>query len=136
MAIALLTPDPDWEEEWRKPRGGGAPNFRTSARVEDGGELRMLLFFANPQLDANARADVACNVRVTRPDGSVPIDERDAPCFQGVPGGDPRALYLAAAGMGFLSEPSDPRGVWVVDAALIDRVRGVSVPLRVAFEVL
>lgn len=134
-ALALLTPDPDWEQEWRQPRGGGAPHFNTSDHVEDGGRLTMLLFLSNPEVDAEGMADVACDVRVTRPDGSLSISQRDVPCFRGPPMGEPYTLYLAAVNIGFVSEPSDQRGVWVVDAALTDRLRGVSVPLRVAFDV-
>jgi hypothetical protein len=135
-AIALLTSDPEWMEEWRKPAGGGGPNFPTAHEVRDGGQLSLVLVLSNPGVEAAGVANVGCDVRVTRPDGSVSIDERNVDCFKGELPGGPDSLYLAAAGVTFLSEPSDPRGVWVIDATLTDRVRGVSVPLQVAFDVL
>jgi len=131
-ATLVVTPDKDWKEKWDTPPET-TPHFSEAREVAEGGELYILTFVANPMLDEARRADVTCDFAVTRPDGSRSVDERELPCFVATVDGDPKNVYLTAASLKYVAEPSDLRGEWVVDVTLRDNLRGVELPLRTSF---
>lgn len=79
-ASLLVTSDADWRAKWETP-ADTTPNFTEASDVRLGGELFVLTFLSNPQLDEDGAAKVHCDVRMLRPDGSTSADERDVPCF-------------------------------------------------------
>ncbi|MGM9514821.1 hypothetical protein ACS5PK_11255 [Roseateles sp. DB2] len=131
-ASLIITPDKDWQEKWNTPPET-VPSFRTASEVSDGGELFILTFLSNPQLDATGMTDVSCDFRVQRPDGSLSADEHGLPCFRVQLKTDPRHVYLSTASMVFVAEPSDVRGTWRVEVTVTDRQRQVSIPLQSSF---
>lgn len=130
--MLLVTPDKDWQEKWNTPPEI-APSYTTTDEVKDGGELWVLPFFSNPQLDEHGNANVTCDLEVTRPDGSVSQTHKNQPCYQGPMRADPRRVYLANSAIGFIAEPTDPRGKWIVRITLRDNLRGVELPLQTSF---
>lgn len=134
-AMLLVTPDQDWMEKWETPREH-TPHFSEAKEVGPGGELFILTFLGNPQVDpASGMTDVACDFIVQRPDGSYSIRELDMPCFKAELKGDPKGVFLTTAWLKFIAEPADPRGTWVVMVTVKDRLRAVEVPLRTSFVV-
>jgi hypothetical protein len=127
----LVTSDGDWAERWTNP-AGSAPSFTEAGTVRVGEEVFTLVMFANPAVDADGNATVLCNLRVTRPDGTLSIDEKEATCFRGKMA-EPMALYLSELVVGFVGEPRDPRGEWLVEVRLNDVTRKVELPLRTSF---
>lgn len=128
----LTTSDPDWEKKWNTPPET-APVFNEARMVTLGERIFTLTFFANPELDANHEANITCDLKVIRPDGTESINQRDVVCFQGRLKEEPSNIYLAAPVIDFLAEPGDPIGIWTIEITLKDNVRNVVIPLKTAF---
>ena len=80
-------------------------------------------------------ANVACDFVVFPPDGSKSTDEIDMPCFKTKLTTNPKNVYLTSASLRYVAEPADPRGKWVVNIMVKDRLRDVSIPLSTEFVV-
>ncbi|WP_455925859.1 hypothetical protein [Pseudomonas putida] len=128
----LLTTDLDWEKKWNTSPET-IPHFREASVVSEGQKLFTLIFLANPKLSANQEANVTCDLKVTKPDGSLAVDQKAAVCLKQRLAGKPDNLYLAAPVIAFNGEPNDPRGVWQVEVSVKDNVRHVVLPLKAAF---
>lgn len=109
------------------------PHFQETSVVTQGQTLFTLIFLANPKSNANQEANVTCHLKVTKPDGSLVMDQKAVVCLQQRPAGKPRNLYLAAPMIAFSREPDGPRGVWKVEVRVKDNVRNVVLPLNAAF---
>jgi hypothetical protein len=128
----VITGDPNWSANWHSP-GTGVPAVTQASEVRRGGQLAILIFFANPKLDAERKADVRCDIEVLRPDGSVSANQKNLVCYQGPALGDERHTYLAAPVVKFAAEPADLAGKWTVKVTLRDPGRRVTLPLETAF---
>ena len=128
----LVTPDADWEVKWNTP-ADTTPYFSEAKTVARGQRVFVLIFFANPQLNANRTADVTCDIDVTRPNGTSSMHQTDAVCFRGTLQTDPHHTYLAIPVIGFVGDPGDPAGRWLVAVKLKDNVRHVDLPLNTSF---
>lgn len=133
-ASMVVTADPEWQQKWENPVNG-VPRFELATEVKEGGSLYILSFLTNPKLDAAGMAQVRCDLRITRPDGSLSGDEHDLPCFVTQLDTDPNSVYLSSVGMKFTAEAGDPHGTWTVAITVRDTVRNVSLPLQSSFDV-
>ncbi len=111
------------------------PGFTQADEVHPGGELFLLTFLSNPQLDENRVPKVHCDLRMLRPDGSTSIDERDVPCCTAALPGPPTLLYMTNLHLKFVAEASDPKGTWTAQVVVRDLLRNVSLPLQAHFDV-
>jgi hypothetical protein len=127
----IVTPDEDWEQKWSTP-SSTTPYFSTTKDVKRGKNIFVLTFFANPKLDGDGKADITCDIEVVRPDGSFSTQEKGTVCFNGMLE-DLTNMYLSTQVIGFIGEPQDLPGEWVVRVTLKDNVRKVTVPLRTSF---
>ncbi|MEJ8856349.1 hypothetical protein WKW79_17345 [Variovorax robiniae] len=127
----VVTPDTDWEEKWARPSVIG-PVFTQAKKVPKGKPVFVLVFLGNPEVGADGRADVSCDLNVTGPDGRSLVQQSIA-CFQGVPGGARNSMYLSKPVLGITSEPSDPSGTWTVQVSLKDKLSGTALPLKTTF---
>jgi hypothetical protein len=132
--MLMITPDADWREKWDTPPDT-VPRFNISHEVSEGGQLWILPFFSNPRGDAEGQANVTCDIVVVRPDGSLSQSLLDAECMRGPLPPQPTNVFLAKQLLGFMAEPSDLRGRWIVKVTLRDKVRGVELPLQTWFDV-
>lgn len=128
----LATTDRDWAEKWNKP-SGEKPNFTLATAVPPGKPVFVLVFFANPKLDAEGKADVRCDLKVVGPDGTVTLDKKDAVCFDGKYDGGPNDVALAPGSINFAGEPDDPPGFWTFEVTLRDAVRNTELTLKTGF---
>ena len=129
----LVTPDKNWEEKWNTP-SETTPMFTTADEVRQGETITILVFFSNPGLTPDRSVNITCDLRVTRPDRTLSIDEKGVVCASGSFPGPTTNLYLSNLVLGFVGEPGDPPGKWVVDVTLHDNVAKVDVPLQTSFE--
>jgi hypothetical protein len=127
------TSDADWLERWQRPANGG-PTLTESKSVRRGEKLTILIFVLNPAPDAQNQANVRCDLRVTRPDGSHPVDAADVTCLQGELTGPPGGIRIAGPIINFVGEPNDLVGSWTVDVSLKDAVRDTTLALKTSFE--
>lgn len=133
-ASLLVTSDADWQAKWETPPET-TPGFTQADEVHPGGELFLLTFLSNPQLDENRVPKVHCDLRMLRPDGTTSIDERDVPCFTAALPGPPTLLYMTNLHLKFVAEASDPKGTWTAQVVVRDLLRNVSLPLQAHFDV-
>jgi hypothetical protein len=129
-ANLVLTPDADWKEKWERPE---TPHFNTTEHVKTGDRVAALLFFAGAGRDADGKSKVLCDIKLTRPDGSISMDEKDLVCAEGKIEGPPNNTHLANATPGFVGEPNDMPGTWVFSIRMTDVVRDASVELEQKF---
>jgi len=127
--MALLTDDADWEEEWAKPPGT-PPEFNVVSALQLGDAATLLVFFSNPVL-RDGRANILCDIRITRPNGIV-SEAGPLGCFNERIAGPVENLYLTGMQVVVIAEPGDPSGLWVLDIGVRDKERGVRVPLRMS----
>jgi len=133
--MILTTSDADWEAKWNTPEHE-TPSFTEAEKVHLGQTIYTLIFLANPKAGADGKVDVRCDVKVTRPNGTLSIDQSDVVCLEGVLQGSPDNVRLAAPVLGFLAEASDPPGTWNIDVTLRDVPRGASMKLHSTFELV
>jgi hypothetical protein len=133
--LLLTTSDPDWEAKWNTPEHE-TPSYKEATTVRRGETVYTLIFLVNPKIDGKGQVNVRCDLKVTRPNGSVSIDEKNVECLGGALPGNPLNMRLAAPVLGFIGEATDPIGTWQVDVTLRDVPRGVTMSLHTSFELL
>lgn len=112
------------------------PNYDVTSNVAVGDTVMTLIFFANPAIDDEGNAEIRCDLKVTRPDGSMSHEAKDSECYKGPSNpyyDTPDALQLSKQYLEFFGEEDDLRGEWITDIRLTDVVRGVSLDLRTRF---
>ena len=133
--MVMTTSDPDWEAKWNTPEHE-TPAFTEATTVRRGETVYTLIFLVNPKVGAAAEVDVRCDLKVTRPDGTLSIDEKNVVCMKGPLMGSPFNMRLAEPVLGFVGEDTDPIGTWQVDVTLRDVPREVTLSLHRTFELL
>jgi hypothetical protein len=128
----LITPDADWREKWATP-ANTVPHFNETKSVERGQQVFVLIFFSNPKIGADGRANLTCDLDVVRPDGSASMHQDNAVCSQGELNGPPYSTYLAAPVIGFTGDPDDAAGTWTVRVSLRDNLSNTVLPLKTSF---
>jgi hypothetical protein len=131
----ILTPGSQWKEEVQTP-ASTTPDLLEAREVARGDTLTTLIFLANPKPDKKGFANVLCDIKATRPDGTVSTNAPNTVCLRGALVGPAIFVRLAAPRIPFRSEPSDLPGVWQIDILVKDLNRGVEVPVRATFRVL
>lgn len=131
-AALLVTPDKDWQEKWNTPTET-VPYFTEAKEVQAGGELFILTFLSNPSVNTSGMTDVTCDFIVARPDGSKSVNELGMPCFKVALTSNPKYVYLSAASLKYVAEPTDPRGTWIVHITIKDNLRNIEIPLETSF---
>src|SRR6185436_18784114 len=131
----LTTSDPDWQSKWNTPERE-TPTFKGAETVRKGETIYTLIFISNPKPDTSGNVNVSCDIKVTRPNDTISIDEKNIDCLKGTLQGNPYNMRLAAPVIGFVGEPADPVGTWRVDVILRDVPRGVTMDLHTSFELL
>ncbi|MDM0113874.1 hypothetical protein QTI66_17075 [Variovorax sp. J22R133] len=128
----VVTPDRDWREKWETPSVLG-PSFREAKKVAKGQQAHVLVFFANPKLNGEGRADLACDFDIAKPDGTSAFRRADAVCFKGTIESGAHKMYLAGPVVDVVTEAGDPVGTWTVKVSLRDKVRNTVLPLKTTF---
>lgn len=129
----LITSDQDWQTKWNTSRET-TPKLGVTDSPRIGQKVFVLIFVGNPKLDANRAANVTCDIRLTGPNGTVPIDVKNIDCFKSTVSIDPMSIFVSAPVIEFTGEPTDPLGRRVLEVVLRDNNRNVEVPLRKEFE--
>ena len=128
----IATPDSDWEEKWNTSPES-TPHFSEKKEVTYGEKLTILDFFINPEINSSGTVDILCDVKVTMPNGVPSLNLNGVQCAEGKLQGDPHNVYLSSAVIKYIGEAGDLPGEWIVEIALTDQVRGVTVPLKTHF---
>jgi len=132
-ATLVATKDPEWREKLLTR--SATPRIISASTVKNGEVLYVLAFISNPKVGQDEFADVVCDTKVVRPDGSISVDQKDYSCLKMRMEEDPDGIWPIAAGAIYRAEPTDLRGEWVVTVKIVDRVRGLALPLKLSFVV-
>ncbi|MFL6707366.1 MAG: hypothetical protein ACJ8HI_04080 [Massilia sp.] len=132
-ATLLVTPDADWEQKWNTPVHT-IPSFKQTEVVKYGDKVTVLIFFANPKLDAQGSVNVRCDIKVFGPAGAVTSEQKDLRCFDGPLKGSPTNVYLSRPAVVFSGDATDPPGKWIIKVNIRDENRPVGLDLQTGFE--
>jgi len=134
-AMLLVTPDTNWKEKWDTPPDT-VPRFRVAKTVKMGEQIVVLTFFVNPKPDEQGNANVICGIKVTRPNKTVSVNERNIPCMRAPLVGNPNYIRLSPAVIHFIGEKNDPLGTWVVEVDVEDVNRNTTLHLQTRFTLM
>lgn len=134
-AVLLVTPDTDWRQKWNTPPDT-IPRFREAKTVKLGEQLVILTFFVNPKTDAERNVNVVCGIKVTRPNKTISVNERNIPCMRGPLTGNPDYIRLSPAVIQFIGERTDPLGKWLVEVDIEDVNRKTILHLQTHFTLI
>jgi len=129
----LITSDTNWQKKWETPPNT-VPRFNEASVVKRGDELVILTFFVNPKTDTDNNANVICSLKVTRPDGSISVEQENIVCGEGKLQGPSQHIRLSPAIINFIGEKTDPLGIWIVEVEINDAVRDIKLNLKAQFE--
>lgn len=132
-ARLVLTRDAAWRSRW-KATPNQLPAFVETRSVSLGQRLEILTLVIGPRADALGMANVACDVTVQRPDGSISAERRGVACLRRKVSGDAHAVYLSTATLTYVSEATDQKGRWKVKVRVRDMNAGEEVTLEDAFD--
>ena len=132
-ASLWLTDDVDFFDNWNT-ESEGVP-LRSAETATIGKPIFTVIIFANPGADSDGLCNVAGDIVVKKPDGSVYGDIIDANFWRNLPPPPPGQLQLAVDYLGIAIEENDPFGTYTVEAKVIDQVSGVPITLRKSFQV-
>jgi hypothetical protein len=128
----LVTSDQDWEAKWNTPRES-VPSFTEAKRLKRGESVFVLIFLGNPGVGPGTAVDVSCDIKLTRPNGTISADHKRLPCLKRALTTDPRSVFVSAPVIKFTGESAGPLGAWIVDVILHDNVARIELPLRTTF---
>jgi hypothetical protein len=132
----VITSDSDWATKWSVPDELATPAFNEADALRVGETVTVLIFIASPLPNRAGDVNVRCDLRVTRPNGSVSVDRRDLSCLEGPLLGDPFNIRLGAPTLQFVGEAGDPPGTWQIEVTLRDLHRDAVLNLRSSIELL
>lgn len=133
--VLLVTPDLDWRQKWNTPPDT-IPRFREAKTVKVGERIVVLTFFVNPKTDDKRHVNVTCGIKVTRPNKTISVNERNIPCMRGSLIGDPSYIRLSPAVIEFVGENTDPLGRWLVEVDIEDANRKTTLRLQTQFTLI
>jgi hypothetical protein len=128
----LITSDPDWKEKFDSAESV-LPQLTTVNEIGLGEKITILTLYKNPQIDTENRIDLTCDLKITRPDGTLSSDETDLTCASEEligPADNIRRTYLV---IDFIAELKDLYGVWTIEIILKDRNAKIEIPLKERF---
>ena len=131
----IVTSDQDWKEKWNNP-AGGTPVFTEAKDVGLGEKITILTLYKNPQSDQNNRIAISCDIKVTRPDGSISYEMNEIECAKEELVGRRDNVRLTHAIIDYVGELGDPYGLWVVEVTLKDNIAKIVIPLKKSFELI
>jgi hypothetical protein len=132
----VITPDQDWEAKWAVPDELATPAFNEAETLRFGETVVALIFIVNPLPNAEGNVNVRCDLRVTRPNGSVSVDQKDLACLEGPLLGNPFNIRVGLPTLQFVGEPGDAPGTWVFEVTVRDVQRAKALNLRSSIELL
>ncbi len=130
-AQLFLTESEKFFDDWNKPE---TPIISRVQKVRRNVPIYTVIVFADPGVDSAKRAKVNCHAIVRKPDGSV-YGKLDLVVWNGDYVVPPRNLQLAKDRIGIRIEPTDPAGMYTVEATVRDEIKKVELPLKITFAV-
>ncbi|HEY0148177.1 MAG TPA: hypothetical protein VGB70_04165 [Allosphingosinicella sp.] len=119
--MMLVTADP--EGFWKAWQGATPPQLQTTTRVTRDQPVQAELIFSGCSAAADGNCNVTAELSMTGPSGAPYGETATGKVWSGPPAPGYN-LQLSQSGLGFILEPQDPLGVYVIKAAVTDHVAG------------
>ena len=130
-AQLYLIGDVAFYQDWKKPETPTITPVQLALRDQP---LYTVIIFYGPARDAKGLCNVSYDVTVKRPDGSVIVENKSMVGWQNL-APDDRELQLGRTYLTITLAPTDPAGLYTVDAIVHDNVGRVDLPLKQTFAV-
>src|SRR5882724_6303491 len=123
------------EEFFHEFAQGGNVKFDGTTHVRRDVPVFLTFFITGPGIDASGAAEVAADIVVRKPDGTLYFEGKDAPCWTGKYPYSPDSTQVGDAKVKLRIEPQDPAGEYSVEATVHDKVKKVDLSLKKTFDV-
>ena len=123
------------EEFFHKFAQGGDVRFDGTTNARRDVPVFITFFITGPGLDASGAADVAADITVRKPDGTIYFQAKDAPCWSAKYPYSPESTQVADAKVKLRIEPKDPAGQYSVEATIRDKIKKIDLSLKKTFDV-
>jgi len=114
----VVTADQDFVKKLYSPPKTD-PQFTTIDRLKIGEQADVHVLFTNPKVDEIGSANVTCDIKVTRPNHQVTVNN-GLEGFTGKLSGSRDGYYLSKSSLRISIEPTAPIGEWIIDVTLHD----------------
>jgi len=131
-ATTLLTNDPEWKQKWDAEQEA-MPDFSLTDKLAIGDKATLVLLFSCPTLIEN-EARIECDLKMTREDGSVFLQQGAVPCFQGRLTRAAEGNHLAQIWLDFDVTETDGTGPFEIRVGVTDRNAGERLTLTLPAE--
>jgi|GEM_PF-3864792 len=128
-----LTANERFYEEWARPE---MPMIKKVSKLPIGKFLVPVVIFANPEKDKGGNVDVAYDLEIIKPDGSIGRTVSDVVCAKGPNKVPTFVLQLSQSERMWGAEVGDPLGVYTFKLILKDNIRGTKLPLEASVEIV
>lgn len=130
-AQLYLTADETFFQDWKKPE---TPNLTPATLVLRDQPVYTVIIFYGPSRDDKGLANVSYDLTVKRPDGSVLTERKSMIGWQNL-APDERQILLGRNYLNITVAPSDPAGIYTVEAVVHDNVSRQDLSLKQTFAV-
>jgi len=128
-----LTDDTNFFKKWNVPSPGFT--FRKVNIAKRGEPILVVMFIANPGVNAKGLCDVTCDITVRAPDGAIYGEKKNMNCWKDLPAPPSGDIQVTQGTMGIKIEDKDKAGRYTVEANIRDNVKGAPILLEQYFDV-
>lgn len=132
-STAVITDDKDWREKWETPREN-TPSFQFVNKLDLGDEATLLWFYNCAAL-VDGEFKLECDVKITKPDGEVVVQQGAITCHEGPRKEDDMDVYLIPIQVNMKHTIDDGIGLMRVDLGVTDRNLGERISLDLSIEI-
>jgi hypothetical protein len=125
----LMLVTPDYEGFWKAWEGSTPPQVTTTEEVTRDQPVHAVLLFSGCRAAASGNCNVTAELAVTGPKGKPYGETMKGRVWSGPPA-PAYALQASEGSLGFILEPEDPLGTYILKAKVTDHVAGTTLPVQ------
>ncbi|MDP9423694.1 MAG: hypothetical protein M3Q19_12840 [Pseudomonadota bacterium] len=127
--LMVVTDDPEgFMKAWAGPT---PPHVSTTEKVTPDKPVETMLLFSGCRAAQDGNCDVSVELSITGPDGKPYGETLKGPIWKGPPAPQ-YTLQLGQSGLGFILEPQDKLGTYLLQARVTDHVAGTTLAVEQA----
>lgn len=133
VVIALIG---NWSaalNEWKNPSVADTPKIITQTEFHKKETVIPFLMYSTDGLDDKGRANITYNMKVTKPDGSLYLDQKGLAVIKGEP---PHGIGMFQEPTGLQIEENDPLGEYEMIVSVTDHNKSITVDFPFKFDVI
>jgi hypothetical protein len=130
-AMVFFTEDLDFPKKFHE--GGNITlNATTSVRINT--PFLLTVSFSGAGIQRGGDADIALDITITKPDGTIYFQAKDVPGWEGQFPYSQTSTQLAEGVVKLRIEPKDPPGRYTARVIVRDKVKGINLPIEKTFD--